>query len=31
MAATSDGKLIMTCGGRDLAINIWQFDVESLE
>lgn len=31
MTATSDGKYIMTCGGKDLAINIWQFDVESLE
>jgi hypothetical protein len=31
MTSTTDGKNIFTCGGSDLSINWWQFDVENLE
>ena len=31
MTSTLDGKYIITSGGSDLSINLWQFDVESLE
>ena len=28
ISATSDGKYLMTTGGDDFAVNIWQVDVE---
>ena len=31
ICATSDGKFIFTCGGSDLAINMWMVDVTPIE
>lgn len=31
ICATSDGKYIFTCGGRDLAVNMWSVDVSPIE
>ena len=31
MTATSDGKYLITSGGDDFAVNIWEVDINSLE
>lgn len=31
ICATSDGRYIFTCGGDDLAVNMWSVDVNPIE
>ena len=31
MCASSDGKFVFTCGGSDLAVNMWHVDVSPIE
>lgn len=31
IAASSDGKFLMTAGGNDFSVNIWEIQTEQLE
>lgn len=31
ICASKDGKYVFTCGGSDLAVNMWQVDVQPIE
>ena len=31
ICASADGKYVFTCGGADLAVNMWKVDVQPIE